>query len=102
MLTKDQKERLSLLRTMISEDIPKKDALEALEKNYWDTAMAKEWLSKKEEGISLEDFHSSYDEARNKAVILPSDRYDVPTSKKNEGPTNRKQRRAAKKEKKKK
>lgn len=101
MLTKDQKERLSLLRSMAGEDISKKEAIEALQLNYWDTAMATEWLRKKKENIeiSLEDFHKSYEEARQKAIVLPSDRYDLGNSK-TSVPQNRRQRRAAKKEKK--
>jgi hypothetical protein len=101
MLTKDQKERLSLLKSMYGEEISKKDAIEALEMNYWDTAMAFEWLKKKKNSseVSLEEFHAAYDEARKKAVVLPSDRYDTNSESKN-APANRKQRRAAKKEKK--
>lgn len=99
MLTKDQKDRLSLLRTMVGDDISKKEAIEALEANYWDTAMATEWLKKKEakEEITLEEFHESYEKAREKAVVLPSDRYDLGNNTK-AVPQNRRQRRAAAKQ----
>lgn len=101
MLTKDQKERLSLLKSMNGDEISKKDAIDALEKNFWDTAMAFEYLKRKKdnEDFNLEEFHSQYDEARKKAVVLPSDRYDLSNDKKG-GAMNRKQRRAAKKNKK--
>ncbi len=102
MLTKDQKERLSLLKTMNGGEISKKEAIEALEKNFWDTAMAFEWLKRKQNNdeISLDEFHQNYEEARKKAVVLPSDRYDTPND--NKAPSNRRQRRAAKKNSKKK
>ena len=47
MLTKDQKERVSLIKTMCAYEISKKEALEALELNRWDTAMALEWIEAK-------------------------------------------------------
>lgn len=98
MLNKDQRERLSLLKTMKGDEISRKDAIDALEKNYWDTAMAFEYLKMKESGneVDLDSFHAQYDEARKKAVVLPSDRYDTGNDSKS-APQNRSQRRAAKK-----
>ncbi len=97
MLTKDQRERLSLLKTMKGEEVSRKDAIDALEKNYWDTAMAFEYLKRKEQDgeVDLESFHAQYDDARKKAVVLPGDRYDTGSDGKS-APANRSQRRAAK------
>ncbi len=101
MLNSDQRERLKLLRSMAGESCTKKEAKEALELNYWDTSMALEWIHKKKENpdASLEDFHRSYDIARSKAAVLPSDRYDLTP---NGVKPNRQQRRAEKKKKSKK
>ena len=101
MLNKDQKQRLSLLRSMI--ECTKKEALDALEQNFWDSAMALKWLRLQRENAetSLDEFHQKYDEARQKSAVLPQDRYDIPNSKKVEAPSNRQARRAAKKNKKK-
>lgn len=95
MLNKDQRERLSLLRSMSEKS--RKECLESLEANDWDTAMALEWMKKKEEdpNASIEEFHAQYEQARDKAFVLPDDRYDV-DSKKQAAP-NRAARRAEKK-----
>ncbi len=101
MLNSDQRGRLKLLRSMAGESCTKKEAKEALELNFWDTSMALEWIHLKKENseASLEEFHKSYDIARSKAAVLPSDRYDLGT---NGVKPNRQQRRADKKNKKKK
>ena len=100
MLNQDQRQRLSLLKSMSQRT--KKECLEALEANFWDTSMAFEWIKKKDTdpNASLEDFHSQYDIARSKAAVLPDDRYDIDNSNKG-GATNRAARRAQKKNKKK-
>ncbi len=105
MLTKDQRERLGLLRTMAGDDVSKKEALQALEENFWDTAMALEWIRRKkvDADASIEEFHQKYEVARAQAAAaLPEDRYDVADSKKQGEATNRAARRAAKKNKNKK
>lgn len=96
MLNKDQRQRLSLMKTM--GHFSKKEAIEALELNDWDTSMAFEWTKYKQrnpEG-SIEEFHAEYQKALEKSVELPQDRYDVTDS--NVKP-NRQARRAAKKNK---
>ena len=100
MLNQDQKQRVTLLRSMI--ECTKKEAIEALEKNFWDTSMAVGWLRKirNNEEVDIEQFHSEYEEARKKSAALPQDRYDIPNSTK--VIENRQARRAAKKKKKKK
>lgn len=100
MLNQDQRGRLKLLRTMAGNTCSKKEAKQALQDNFWDTSMALEWIHQKKENpeASLEEFHKSYDIARSKAAVLPSDRYDLGTS---GSKPNRQQRRAAKKSKKK-
>ena len=97
MLNHDQRQRVSLLKTM--RQCSRKEAIEALEKNFWDTSMASEWikLSQENSDLTLEAFHQKYDEARSKVAELPSDRYDLQDS--NRKP-NRAERRAAKKNKK--
>ena len=97
MLNHDQRQRVSLLKTM--RQCSRKEAIEALEKNFWDTSMASEWIKLFQENsdLTLEAFHQKYDEARSKAAELPSDRYDLQDS--NRKP-NRAERRAAKKNKK--
>lgn len=93
MLNKDQRNRLSLLKTMAGDELTRKEGIKALEENYWDTAMALEWLKLKRENpeASLDEFHKTYDIARQHAAVLPQDRYDLNTS---GGKSNRKQRRA--------
>lgn len=100
MLNHDQRERLSLLKSMSGRS--RKECLESLEENDWDTAMALEWMDKKSKdpNADIEAFHAQYDAARDKAFVLPEDRYDVDASKK-AGSGNRASRRAAKKNKKK-
>lgn len=103
MLTKDQKERVSLIKTMCAYEISKKEALEALELNRWDTAMALEWIEAKRGNPdkTIEEFQQDYAEARKQSVVLPQDRYDLEPKKEKAEPTNRQQRRAEKKRKKK-
>ena len=100
MLNKDQRERLALLRSMGKGEFKRKEEIEALENNFWDTSMAFEWLKKKEEDpeASLEEFHKAFDQARSKAAVLPQDRYDLSS---NNAKPNRKARRAERKKKKK-
>ena len=105
MLNKDQRARLSLLRTMAGEEVSKKEALQALEENFWDSAMALEWIRRKrvDENASIGEFHQKYETARAQAAAaLPEDRYDVADSKKQSEGSNRAARRAAKKNKNKK
>ncbi len=99
MLSKDQRERLSLLHSRGNGEFKRKEEIQALEDNFWDTSMAYEWLNKKKEDpmASLEDFHKAYDLARSKAAVLPTDRYDLGS---NNAKPNRKARRAEKKQKK--
>ena len=101
MLNQDQRSRLKLLRTMSGNTGSRKEAKKALIDNYWDTSMALEWIHLKKENpeASLEEFHKSYDIARSKAAVLPSDRYDLGNS---AVKPNRQQRRAEKKAKNKK
>lgn len=101
MLTSDQRQRLTLLRTM--GEWERKDALKALEDNFWDTSMANEWLKRiqVDPEASLEEFHKEYETARQKsASYMPEDRYDLEPSKKATA-SNRAARRAEKKKKKK-
>ena len=100
MLTSDQRSRLSLLRKMGK--CTRKEGIEALEKNNWDSSMAFEWLKLQKEGspITLEEFQKSYEEARSKSAVLPQDRYDIPNTKKEEAPNRRARRAQQKKDKK--
>ena len=101
MLTADQRERLTLLKTLAQCD--KKEAREALENNDWDTSMAFEWMKYRKEHpeATLEEFHTLYQKQKDEAYVLPADRYDVATSSKKAG-SNRQARRAMKKQEKKK
>lgn len=98
MLNKDQRQRLSLLRGMCKTS--RKEAIDALEKNYWDTSMASEWLKlvSVEPDASLEEFQKKFEEARSKVHEMPADRYDLQDSKRM---PNRAERRAAMKSEKK-
>ncbi len=100
MLSSDQRGRLSLLRSLAQ--VEKKEALEALENNYWDTSMAFEWIKCKRENpdANLEEFHTSYQKAKDEAFVLPADRYDLNNSSKKTG-SNRQSRRAQMKQEKK-
>lgn len=100
MLTSDERRRLNLVCTMGS--WKRKDALNALRDNFWDTSMAVEWLklSSEDPNADIEKFHQDYEQARAKsASAMPVDRYDLESNKK--GGSNRAARRAEKKKKKK-
>ena len=96
MLNSDQRSRLSLLRKMAK--CTRKEGIDALEKNNWDTSMAIEWIKFQQAGIniSLEEFHRHFEEARKQSA---QDRYDVPNTQK--VIENRKSRRAKMKQEKK-
>lgn len=99
MLNSDQRSRLSLLRKMAK--CTRKEGIDALEKNNWDTSMAIEWIKFQQAGIniSLEEFHRHFEESRKQSAVLPQDRYDVPNTQK--VIENRKSRRAKMKQEKK-
>ena len=93
MLTLDQRGRVSLLKSLAH--CEKKEAVEALENNFWDTSMAFEWMKYRSEHpeANLEEFHTLYQKAKDEAAVLPVDRYDLNNSNKKTG-SNRQSRRA--------
>lgn len=98
MLNHDQRSRLRLTKAMSG--CSRQEALDALEKNFWDTSMASEWIHRVKEDptVSLEEFHAAYEKARSQSAKMPDDRYDLESSGK--ANPNRRARRQAEKEKK--